>query len=126
MVLFDRLGRDYATEAVPGVTGMSGCWTRAGLPMLHGDDVLSVLPGTLSEAELARHLAMCDAAVIMKVGRNLPKIRAALATAGLLDRALYVERGTMPGERICRLSTRGQEAAPYFSLILVPGRQRPR
>ncbi len=41
MYLFDRLGATYATEVVPGVTGMSGCWTRAGAPMAHGDDVLS-------------------------------------------------------------------------------------
>ncbi len=126
MYLFDRLGRDYATEAIPGVTGMSGCWTRAGMPMLHGDDVLTVLPGTLAEADLTRRLSGCDAAVIMKVGRNLPKIRAALGAAGALDRALYVERGTMDGERIESLALRGDEAAPYFSLVLVPGRQRPR
>ena len=37
----------FAAEVVPGVTGMSGCWSRAGLPMTHGDDVLSVLPGDL-------------------------------------------------------------------------------
>ena len=59
----------------------------------------SVLPGTLSEFELTRRLADSDAAVIMKVGRNLPKIRRALAAAGLLDRAIYVERGTMPETR---------------------------
>ena len=126
MYLVDRLGGSYAAEAVPGVTGMSGCWTRAGLPMLHGDDVLTVLPGTLPEGVLADRLAGCDAAVVMKVGRNLDKIRAAMAAAGLLDRAVYVERGTMPGERIDRLATRGDEPAPYFSLVLVPGRQRPR
>ncbi|GAN76828.1 precorrin-2 C(20)-methyltransferase [Acidisphaera rubrifaciens] len=126
MYVHDRLARDYTTVIVPGVTGMSGCWTRAGLPMVHGDDVLSVLPGTLDEPTLAARLAATDAAVVMKLGRNLAKVRAALASAGRLKHAMYVERGTMAGERIIALDDKDDDAAPYFSLILVPGRRRRR
>jgi precorrin-2/cobalt-factor-2 C20-methyltransferase len=125
MYLFDRLSPHYTHEVVPGITGMGGSWARAGLPMTHGDDILTVLPGTLDAATLAARLAQTDAAVIMKVGRNLPKIRAALDQAGRHD-AIYVERGTMEGERITPLSRLPDGPAPYFSLILVPGRQRPR
>ncbi len=126
MYVFDRLSPRYPHEAVPGVTGMCGAWARAGTPMAHGDDVLTVLPGTLDGAVLAARLRSTDAAVIMKVGRNLPKIRTALAAAGRGDQALYVERGTMADERILPLAERADDPAPYFSLILVPGRQRPR
>jgi precorrin-2/cobalt-factor-2 C20-methyltransferase len=126
MYLFDRLRDGYAQEVVPGVTAMSGCWTRAHTPVVHGDDILSVLPGTLDAEPMTERLAGCDAAVIMKVGRNLPKIRAALAIAGLLERALYVEHGTMAGERIMKLADHDGSPAPYFALVLVPGRQRPR
>ena len=126
MYLFDRLNSCHRHEIVPGITGMSGSWTQARLPFTHGDDVLSILPGTLDEASLTARLMQCDAAVIMKVGRNLEKIRAALHGAGLADRAIYVERATMPGERIVKLSDMTETAAPYFSVVLVPGRQRPR
>lgn len=126
MYLFDRLARDYPNEVVPGVTGMSGCWAQARLPICHGDDVLCVLPGTLDEATLTARLQGADAAVIMKVGRNLPKIRRALAAAGLLDRAVFVERGTMGDQRITPLISLAESPAPYFSLVLVPGRQRAR
>ncbi|MHB1872722.1 MAG: precorrin-2 C(20)-methyltransferase [Steroidobacteraceae bacterium] len=126
MYLFDRLARDYVHEVVPGVTGMSGCWAQARLPLCHGDDVLCILPGTLDEATLQERLQSADAAVIMKVGRNLPKIRRALAAAGLLARAVFVERGTMCGERIAPLSELCEDEAPYFSLVLIPGRQRAR
>ncbi len=126
MYVFDRLARAYPSEVVPGVTGMSGCWAEARLPMTHGDDVLTVLPGTMDEVGLAARLAASDAAVIMKVGRNLPKIRSALRTAGLADRAVYVARGTMPDSRVTMLSELADEAAPYFSLVLVAGRQRAR
>lgn len=125
MYLFDRL-TGWRNEVVPGVAGMSGCWTQARLPMTHGDDVLTVLPGTLDESTMATRLAGCDAAVVMKVGRNLPKIRAAIGSAGLLDRAVYVERGTMADQRILKLADTDGARAPYFSMVLVPGRQRPR
>jgi precorrin-2/cobalt-factor-2 C20-methyltransferase len=125
MYLFDRLA-GHRLVTVPGVPGMSGCWSRAGLPFTHGDDVLSVLPGTLDAASLVRRLQGCDAAVVMKLGRNLAKVRDALCEAGLAERAVYVERGTMAEERIIRLCDVTADVAPYFAMILVPGRQRPR
>lgn len=126
MYVFDRLSPEFPSEVVPGVSAMSGCWTRAGVPIAHGDDVLTVLPGTLDEDGLTERLREADAAVIMKVGRNLPKIRAALTRAGRDARAIYVERGTMQGERIVPVAELDGGPAPYFSLVLVPGRQRPR
>jgi len=125
MHLFDRLA-EFPSEITPGITGMSGCWAQARMPMTHGDDILTVLPGTLDQASLAARLAASDASVIMKVGRNLGKIRAALGASGLADRALYVERGTMAGTRMVKLADMADERAPYFSLVLVAGRQRPR
>ncbi len=126
MYVFDRLHAAYPTVVTPGITSMSGCWAQARLPMTHGDDVLTVLPGTLDAETLAARLAGSDAAVIMKVGRNLPKIRTALQAAGLADRALYAERGTMPDGRTMPFTHLTEDRAPYFSLILVPGRQRSR
>ncbi len=116
-----RLAHRFPTEVVAGVTAMSGCWSLAGVPITQGDDVLTVLPGTLPEDDLARRLAGADAAVILMLGRNLPKVRRALAAAGLLDRAVYVERGTMATGSVVRLADKADDKAPYFSLVLVPG-----
>jgi precorrin-2/cobalt-factor-2 C20-methyltransferase len=124
MHLWRRLSPRFPTEVVPGVTGMAGAWTRAGAPISWGDDVMTVLPGTLAEAELTRRLSDTDAAVIMKLGRNLPKVRRALTAAGLIERAVYVERATMAGQAIVRLSEKPDDEAPYFSMVLVPGEGR--
>jgi precorrin-2/cobalt-factor-2 C20-methyltransferase len=121
MHLHVRLAGRWPTEVIPGVTAMSGCWSQTGTPIVQGDDILTVLPGTLSEYELTRRLADTDAAVIMKVGRNLPKIRKALASTELLDRAIYVERGTMANTNSVRLADKADDEAPYFSIVLVPG-----
>ncbi len=116
-----RLSQRYETEVIPGVTAMSGCWSQVGLPLVQGDDVLTVLPGTMEEGQLARRLADTEAAVIMKIGRNLPKIRRALAAAGRLGSAVYVERGTMEGTLSTPLEDKPDDKAPYFSIVLVPG-----
>ena len=127
MYLHDRLGHRFDARVVPGVTGMSGCWTAADAPITRGDHVMTVLPGTLPADALASRLHTTDAAVIMKVGRNLPKIRAALDAAGLLARAVYVERGTMDQQRVQPLADRDPAlVAPYFSMVLVPGGGRGR
>jgi precorrin-2/cobalt-factor-2 C20-methyltransferase len=75
----------------------------------------------MSEFELTRRLADTDAAVIMKVGRNLSKIRRALEATGKLAKAVYVERGTMPGSVSMQLADRPDDKAPYFAIVLVAG-----
>ncbi|MGH7089649.1 MAG: precorrin-2 C(20)-methyltransferase, partial [Stellaceae bacterium] len=94
MHLHVRLAGRYPSEIVPGISAMSGCWSALALPFAQGEDVLTVLPGTLPEAELRRRIAESDACVIIKLGRHLAKVRRAVEAAGRLEEALYVERGT--------------------------------
>ncbi|SPH23781.1 Precorrin-2 C(20)-methyltransferase [Defluviimonas aquaemixtae] len=123
MHLHSRLQGRADVEVVPGITGMSGCWTATGIPITWGDDVLTVLMATLPEEVLAERARDADALVVMKIGRNLPKLRRALATAGRLGAAWIVERGTMEGQRVQRLSE-AEAVVPYFSIVLVHGQGR--
>jgi len=121
MHLHVRLSARYPTEVVAGVTGMSGCWSAAGAPIAQGDDVFVVLPATLPETAIERRLIDADAAVVMKLGPHLPKIRRALTRLGLIERAIYVERGSTKGAVMMRLADKHDDAAPYFAIVLVPG-----
>jgi precorrin-2/cobalt-factor-2 C20-methyltransferase len=121
MHLHVRLSSRYPTEIVAGVTGMSGCWSATATPIAQGEDVFTVLPATLPEYELERRLADTDAAVVMKIGRHLAKVRRALDRAGRLDRAIYIERGTMTNAAIVPLADKLDSFAPYFAMVLVPG-----
>ena len=121
MHLHVRLAPRYRVEIVPGVTAMSGCWSYAGAPIAQGDDVFVVLPATLPEAELERRFADADAAVVMKLGRHLEKVRRVLRRTGRLSQAIYVERGTTSEAITMPLADKSDEAAPYFSVILLPG-----
>jgi precorrin-2/cobalt-factor-2 C20-methyltransferase len=124
MHLHSRITGRAPVVVVPGISGMSGCWTASGMPITFGDDVLTVIPATLDEASLRERLKSIDALVVMKLGRNLPKVRRALHAAGLADRAIYVERGTMADEKVLPLTEKTDDEAPYFSMILVHGRGR--
>ncbi len=121
MHLHIRLAHRYVTEVVPGVTAMAGAAALAGVPLAQGDDTLTVLQATLDEDTLAARLSGTQAAVIMKVFRHLPRIRAALARAGRLDQALYAERVGTPSQRVLRLLDHDGAPAPYFSIVIVPG-----
>lgn len=123
MHLYTRLQGRAEQEIIPGITGMSGCWTASGQPITWGDDVLTVAMATLSEDELAKRAAETDALVVMKIGRNLPKLRRALERAGRAGDAWLVERGTMPGQTVQKLSEIDGEV-PYFSIVLVHGQGR--
>ena len=114
-----RLMNRFRTEVIPGVTSMSGCWSAAGLPIVQGDDVLTVLPGTLPESELVRRLRQNEPTVVMKLGRNLPKVRRSLIESNRLANAIYVERGTMHDERMMPLAEKADDSAPYFAIVLV-------
>ena len=124
MHLFVRLRERFKVTIVPGVSSICGAWGAAESPMTWGDDSLVVLPATLPLEELTRRLALADAAVIMKIGRNFARAGEALAAAGMAERAIYVERATMTGEAVMPLKDKRGGATPYFSMILVPGRGR--
>jgi len=124
MHLYSRLQGRAEVDVIAGIPGMAGCWNLVGRPIALGDDVMTVLMGTLPEAELHRRVDNRDALVIMKTGRNLEKIRRALQAAGRLEEAWLIERGTMPGERVARLRDVDTADCPYFAIVLVHGRGR--
>lgn len=124
MHLYTRLIDTHPVQVVPAVTGMSGAWTVTGQPFTWGDDVLTVLMGTLPEDKLTRHMADSDALVVMKIGRHFDKVRRALATAGRLNDAWLVEYATMPGQKVVRLVDVEGRVTPYFSIVLVHGQGR--
>ncbi|MFE1843329.1 precorrin-2 C(20)-methyltransferase [Streptomyces sp. NPDC059515] len=122
MHMHKRLADRYDTEVIPGVTAVSAAAARLGAPLAEGEEVLTVLPGTLPEEELTARLAATDVAVVMKLGRTFPKVRRALEDAGRLAEARYVERATMDGERLAPLADVDAESVPYFSVAVLPSR----
>ena len=124
MHVYTRLKDRLPIEVVPAITGMSAAWTASGAPITWGDDILSTVMGTLDEETLTKAMSDADALVVMKIGRNLPKVRRALAAAGKAERAILVKYASMEGQEICPLSEFDAQTLPYFSIIIVHGQGR--
>lgn len=92
MHMHTRLTERFHAVIVPGVTSVSAASAAISTPLVQGEQVLTILPGTLPAGELQRRLADTDAAVVMKLGRSYPAVRQALVgrTAG---------RGVLRGAR---------------------------
>ncbi|MFN8044042.1 MAG: precorrin-2 C(20)-methyltransferase, partial [Mycobacterium sp.] len=125
MHMHTRLTARFNAVIVPGVTSVSAASAATATPLVTGDEVLSVLPGTLPVRELARRLADADAAVVMKLGRTYPQVREALSIAGRLDDAFYVERASTDAQRVLPAAEVDEAGVPYFSLAILPGAGRP-
>lgn len=115
--LLTRLHDRFAVEVVPGIASPMAASAVALRPLSTLEDGVAIIPATRSEAEIERLLAAAQSAVIMKVGRHLPKVRRVLDRLNLSGKALVVERATQDRQRLIPLADAAE--APYFSLILV-------
>jgi len=123
MHLHSRLSGQVPVAVVPGITGMAGAWNATGQPITWGDDVLTIAMATLPEDELVRRIRDTDALVVMKIGRNLAKLRRAVAGAGREGEAWLVEHAAMPEQKVTPLAE-ATSVTPYFSILLIHGRGR--
>lgn len=123
MHMHKRLAPHFETEIVPGVTSVSAASAATGVPLVEGDETLTVVPGTASTEELLFRFRSADAIVVMKLGRTFERVREALRRAGRLDEAFYVERASTTAEKVMPAAEVNPAEVPYFSIIVVPGRR---
>ena len=122
MHMHKRIGSRFRTEVVPGITSVSAASAALGMPLVEGDDVLTVLPGTLGRAELTRRLSGAGAAAIMKISRSYADVRDALKESGRLPQAYYIERASAGADQLIEPAGDVDPAAvPYMSIVIVPG-----
>jgi precorrin-2 C20-methyltransferase / precorrin-3B C17-methyltransferase len=121
MHMHKRLVHEFDTEIIPGVTSVSASAMAVGTPLVEGEETLTVVPGTMPADELVRRLRDSDAVAIMKLGRTFGKVLTALETAGVADRAWYVERASTPAQRVMPVHDVDPTTVPYFSMVIVPG-----
>ncbi|OKH85382.1 ATP-binding protein [Mycobacterium sp. ST-F2] len=124
MHMHTRLTERFHAVIVPGVTSVSAASAAISTPLVQGEQVLTILPGTLPAGELQRWLADSDAAVVMKLGRSYPTVRQALSSAGRLDEAFYVERASTEAQRVLPAADVDDATVPYFSIAILPGSRR--
>ncbi|MFT6579660.1 MAG: precorrin-2 C(20)-methyltransferase [Alphaproteobacteria bacterium] len=117
MYLFGRLAERFPVEVTPGVSSLTASAAALAAPLAARNDVLTILPAPLPTADMKQRLQEADAVAIIKIGRQLDKVKAVLAELGLLENARYIEHATMGSQQI--LPVTDVTSAPYFSMILV-------
>lgn len=118
MYLAARLAPRFPVEVVPGITSVSAAASLARLPLGARAGRIAILPATLSDEALREGLLGHETAVILKLGRHWPRLRALVEGLGLGPRTVYVARAGLPGEAVLPFAQAPPEA-PYFSLLLV-------
>jgi precorrin-2/cobalt-factor-2 C20-methyltransferase len=117
--IYTRLAPRYPVSVIPGVMSLTACAAAAGWPLAQRDAAISVIPATLDKEALTRRLAESDAAAVIKIGRHFAKLRRVLDRLGLLNAAVYIERATLPDQRIAPLSEIDAAEVPYFAMALI-------
>jgi precorrin-2 C20-methyltransferase / precorrin-3B C17-methyltransferase len=122
MHMHKRISSRFTTEIVPGITSVSAAAAALSMPLVEGDDVLTVLPGTLGPDELTRRLHGTGAAAIMKISRSYTGVTQALKESGRLSQAYYVERASGGARQVIEHAGDVDPASvPYMSIVIVPG-----
>ena len=120
--LFFRLAKKCPIKVVPGISSLMSCSTSLRQPLSARNDVLSILPAPLPDTALKACLQVADTAAIIKIGRHFSRIRNLLETMNLEKKSYYIERSTLPNEKIKNLDNVDPLEVPYFSMILVKRR----
>ena len=109
----------YLADILAGVTSFCAVAARLNTSLTGIDTPLHIVPGGCGALEEC--LAQPGAKVLMKSGRQLPGVLAALERRGLLERSALVSNCGLPGEQVyADLSAFPREQdAGYFATIIV-------
>ena len=119
MYLFERLAEEFVCEIVPGVSSLMASASALKRPLAARNDILTVIPAPLEDQVIVERLNSGDAIAFIKIGRHFKRIRALIESAGLLDRAGYLERVSLENQQVMPLADVSEDKAPYFSMILI-------
>lgn len=120
-----HLAPDVEVSTVPGITAMQQLAAAAGVPLVEGDETLTLYPMTAGLDGYRDALRRNDTVVAYKGGRHLPDVIAALREQGRLDAAVVGADLGLPGERVVAAADADAELG-YFSTVLAPPRARTR
>ncbi len=112
-------GKNVPMEVVPGITSFCAIASKYQYPLANGEDVLSIVPGTVSEGKLQQILTESDTAVIMKVYKNWREIVTVLQKNGRAEEAILVSRCGLDAEKSSKSLSELKTAPNYLSTILV-------
>lgn len=118
--LLQRLGDHFPCVVIPGINSVSAAAAAAAMPLITGEQRLTVIPATAGDEALRRALLDSDSVAILKPGRHRPRLLELLRETGRTDDVLYIEQASRAGQRIIEFFEEiPATPGPYFALFLV-------
>lgn len=107
-------------DIVPGVSSVQAAAARAGVPLVHLDEAMAVLPAAYGLERLPMLLDSCATVALLKVHSVFDSLLDRLADLPQSMQTFYFEKVGTSEERVTTdlHSLRGQKL-PYFSLVLL-------
>lgn len=110
----------YAVEIVPGVTSFCASAAKAGVSLGENKETIAIIPSAYECHDLERVFQSFDNIVLMKVSKNLSKLKAILKTHGLVEKCVLVSKCGMEDERVSYdMDSMNDESLSYFSTLIV-------
>jgi precorrin-2/cobalt-factor-2 C20-methyltransferase len=109
----------HPVETIPGVTAFCAIASHHGVPIVEGDEILSIVPATIDADKLEQVLRVSDRLVLMKISRNFSHLRQRLQHHGFAQHALMVSKCGQSEEEVHgEVLTVDPKDVTYLSTIL--------
>ena len=112
-------------ETIPGITSYQAAAARVNLPLVEGDESLTVVSGVKGGELIRQYAALADNMVILKAYRNTTDITKALDETGMLDNSVAISNCSLENEKIFDDIRDLPEKQPgYWTLIIAKKKQQ--
>ena len=110
-------GDGYEVVMIPGVTSFCAVAAALGESLTTLHQPIHIFPA--SSGPTGEALALRGTKVLMKTGKSMPEVRAAIEAAGLRDKAMLEQNCGLPGEKVCKRLDEASDDISYFTTIIV-------
>ena len=107
----------FSVVMIPGVTSFCAVAAALGESLTTMHQPIHIFPA--SSAPTGEALKLPGTKVLMKTGRSMPEVRAAIVQAGLQDKTGLVQNCGLPNEQVCRSLDEASDDISYFTTIIV-------
>lgn len=112
-------------EVIPGVSSITAVPAALGAQLADGMERIAIIPANYGVEDLIAILNAFDTTILMKIGAEMPKVVEALERTGLLHKAAYVAKATMPEQKVATdLRAVRTERGDCFAMVVVARRER--
>jgi precorrin-2/cobalt-factor-2 C20-methyltransferase len=111
--------RGYETKSVAGVTAMCAVAAALDRDLTTRDEVLTIIPASVSKEDLDKYLDIPGNKVVMKAGKSLDEMLEELGKRDLLEKAAMGINCGLPGEQLYTSLKDVGDVEGYFATILI-------